>query len=783
VNIRKPRKWLRLNDFALKKLNKKIKEPKMRTKKSFFKRGKWWGIICLAALTILFSTSLGWSQYINRPQDTLKVETASGQPGDTTIWVPIYLRNSLSVQAFALRLTFDQNLIVPRETVIVTSDTTADTIVVAQATSRDSFYLGSAAVFQGARRGSVLTFGALSFNFESDTIARGTGPVVLLQFKVNSSLTRDTSTVIRFEEDTAHVGSYNVYVHTDTLTGTQQYRPTLVNGTFSITAGGGPPGNHAPVFDPLASQFTVTEGENLSFVVGASDQDGDTVTLSADALPSNATFPTVKGDSVVSQTFSFTPDFSQGPGTYSVTFRAKDEKNVSTLKTVTINVNAVPQDLLTVSKDRGGVPGSKGKLVPLILSNLQDVYGVQFTLYHDSSAVKVDSFVPAPRISGFDLKSNLGDSAGQVTVLVFGLNNEIIPTGADTLLYLALSVDTSAVSGKKPLTLTNAWEAISTDPGIPSKELEVVDGYFTVDKFGDLNLDTLVNVGDVVSIIAYILGNVSLNTRQMEAADINRDSSVNVGDLVGIINTILWRPISNPIASFKEPLAYLRLEYDSLQAGASGNIDLWADLKTSVAGVQLSIKYDPQQLSFSAPELTTRSNSFDSVYYKDDRNGNLTVLFFSFGTDPIAPGQGSILSLPVTAKSGFDKENLQVSLKEAILADPTAVVIPVDKGEGVLPKSFSLGQNYPNPFNPTTTIRFEIGAASGVQEAVPTTLKIYNILGQLVRTLVDEPKTPGVYYQTWDSKDEQGTKVASGVYFYQLRVDKYNDTKKMVLLK
>jgi hypothetical protein len=109
-----------------------------------------------------------------------------------------------------------------------------------------------------------------------------------------------------------------------------------------------------------------------------------------------------------------------------VTFRAKDEKGVSTLKTVTININAVPQDLLVVSKDRGGVPGSTGKFVPIMLTNLQDVYGVQFTLHYDSASVNIDSLVPASSINGFNIKSNLGDSSNQVTVLVFGLNNEII---------------------------------------------------------------------------------------------------------------------------------------------------------------------------------------------------------------------------------------------------------------------------------------------------------------------------------------------------------------------
>ncbi len=746
----------------------------MRAKRTFFERGKWWGIICLAILMVLLSASVTWSQFINRPQDTLKVEAASGQPGDTTISVSVYLRNTLSVQTFSLRLIFDQNLIVPRDTVIGT-----DTLVVGQATTRDSFYLDPfEATFQGAKRDSVLTFVAFSFNL-NDTIAPGAGPVVHFQFKVNPGITRDTSTVIRLEDDPAHIGSYDIYVHTDTASGTQQYRPTLTNGTFNITAGGGPPGNHAPVFDPLASQFTVTEGQTLNFVVGASDQDGDTVTLSADALPPNATFPTAKGDSVISQTFSFTPDFTQGPGSVSVTFRARDSQGANTLKTVTINISEVPQDLLTVSKDRGGVPGSTGRLVPVMLTNLQDVYGVQFTLHFDSSSVNIDSFVPAPSLSGFDIKSNLGDSSGQVTVLVFGLNNEIIPPGSDTILYFALSVDSLATPGRKALTLTNAREAIGID--LPSKEVAVADGFFTVDKFGDVNIDTLVDVADVVKLISYILGNTVLDSRETEAADINRDGSVDVGDLVGVINTILGRPINAPIMNYREPLAFLRLDYDSMQVGNSGDINLWADLKTSVAGVQLKIKYDPQQLSFSTAELTKRSKNFN-IHYNDDQKGNLTVLFYRFSGNPIAPDTGSILSLHMIARSGFSLEK-PIYLKEAILADPEAVVIPVDKGEVVLPKSFSLGQNYPNPFNPSTTIRFEIGAGGETQQAVQTSLKVYNILGQLVKTLVEEPRSPGVYYQTWDGKDLQGNRVSSGIYFYQLRAGSYNQTKKMVLLK
>jgi hypothetical protein len=297
-----------------------------------------------------------------------------------------------------------------------------------------------------------------------------------------------------------------------------------------------------------------------------------------------------------------------------------------------------------------------------------------------------------------------------------------------------------------------------------------------------VNSDRQVNIGDVVSLIAYILGNVTLNTRQADAADINRDSDINVGDLVGVINTILGRPINAPMERLSEPLAYLHLDYDSLQAGSEGKIDLWADLKTPIAGVQLKIEYDPEQLTFSVPALTSRSAGLN-IFYKDDRKGNLTVLFYRFFGKPIDSGKGSILSLPVVTSSNFDKEKMQLYLKEAILADPEAVVIPIEKGEVILPKSFSLSQNYPNPFNPNTTVRFEIGVGVGNPSAVNTTLKVYNILGQVVKTLVNEPKLPGIYYQTWDGKNEQGEKVSSGLYFYQLRADNYSETKKMVLVK
>ncbi len=96
----------------------------------------------------------------------------------------------------------------------------------------------------------------------------------------------------------------------------------------------------------------------------------------------------------------------------------------------------------------------------------------------------------------------------------------------------------------------------------------------------------------------------------------------------------------------------------------------------------------------------------------------------------------------------------------------------IEKGQATeIPRTFSLEQNYPNPFNPSTTIHYELPKASTVS------LKIFNALGQLVTTLVDEKKEPGYYAVRWKAN------VPSGIYFYRLQAGGYVETKKMILAK
>lgn len=95
----------------------------------------------------------------------------------------------------------------------------------------------------------------------------------------------------------------------------------------------------------------------------------------------------------------------------------------------------------------------------------------------------------------------------------------------------------------------------------------------------------------------------------------------------------------------------------------------------------------------------------------------------------------------------------------------------------LLPSSYSLEQNYPNPFNPSTIINYQLPKSGNVQ------IKIFDALGREVRSLINEEKSAGKYNILWDSRDNYGSKVSSGVYFYTITSGDFAETKKMVLLK
>ncbi len=106
----------------------------------------------------------------------------------------------------------------------------------------------------------------------------------------------------------------------------------------------------------------------------------------------------------------------------------------------------------------------------------------------------------------------------------------------------------------------------------------------------------------------------------------------------------------------------------------------------------------------------------------------------------------------------------------------TSVHGPIE-AEAPLPTDFRLAENFPNPFNPTTTIRFDLPKVAQVK------LEVYNVLGQKVKTMINQEMEPGYHEMMWDSNNDQGMRVSSGVYYYRLTAGDFHDVKKMALVK
>jgi immune inhibitor A len=170
-----------------------------------------------------------------------------------------------------------------------------------------------------------------------------------------------------------------------------------------------------------------------------------------------------------------------------------------------------------------------------------------------------------------------------------------------------------------------------------------------------------------------------------------------------------------------------------------------------------------------ANDFHASTDSVAGVKYE----GDFKVVFFGFGYEGIDSCDGEFLG-GILSKPELVMNRVLNWLRG------TSSVPGWEEESANRPKDIFLGQNQPNPFNPITSIQYSV---YGRQTSTHTTLKIFNIIGQLVRTLVDEERLPGTYPVTWDGKDETGNEVSSGVYFYQLKAKDQTETKKMVLLK
>jgi hypothetical protein len=203
-----------------------------------------------------------------------------------------------------------------------------------------------------------------------------------------------------------------------------------------------------------------------------------------------------------------------------------------------------------------------------------------------------------------------------------------------------------------------------------------------------------------------------------------------------------------------------------------GNNDL-------VKGLSAVVGYDATELEFVNARLSDRlaaDPTPEFLWYGSD-GSSVQVDLAVLGTEMTIEGSGDVAYL--TFRPMSDGYTLVVEDAELRGADNEALDADIEGVESKpeLPTVFRLAENVPNPFNPVTSIRFDVPRESAV------TIRIYDVAGRLVRTLVDGMINPGRHSEAWDGRDDHGEDVGSGVYFCTMEAPEFHGSRKMLLLK
>jgi hypothetical protein len=224
---------------------------------------------------------------------------------------------------------------------------------------------------------------------------------------------------------------------------------------------------------------------------------------------------------------------------------------------------------------------------------------------------------------------------------------------------------------------------------------------------------------------------------------------------------------------------YLDAGADLPKIGEEVAIDVSLADFVELKGYGFSVDYDADLLEFV--KVVTDNNLLG-----DGELAQPTVLSQTDGQVAIGAYGETVsegdLGVSLVFRTKTEIENTYVEVMESDVQDGSYAVNPVALPAPVQiqtrPEQYALGNNYPNPFNPATTIKYALPEAGFVK------LEIYNVVGQVVRTLVAGQQNAGRYVVQWDASDDSGRSLSSGIYFYRLQAgDEFLEVKKMLLLK
>ncbi len=389
-----------------------------------------------------------------------------------------------------------------------------------------------------------------------------------------------------------------------------------------------------------------------------------------------------------------------------------------------------------------------------------------------------------------------------VTVRAEGLNE------GDTVTFTSAlgSVDVTAdADGYAPLTVPlsgSGTASVTATSGQYSASLDVVYEELAgrrsyVDSNGDpvyliSDADMVVNTNDYLALLA-AWGSSEGDANYNVQADVNDDGMVNIDDYLIFIAS--WGreavgPATKPLVllpGINENAEFsLSLGSERVVAGELMAVDVSLANVAALMGYGFTLNYETDKFEFVsvAPadeDLLTSTGGESKLFHHMVADGQVEVVNGVIHGTAVS-GDGDVVRFVFRVLREFE-DNARFEIANGLVFDPSQLQNPAVVA-GVLelqstPREFALHQNFPNPFNPDTTIKYDLA------ESADVTLQIYNVLGQVVRTLVaSEAQNAGRYQIRWNGMDDRGVPVSSGIYFYQIAADgKFSDVRKLMLLK